>query len=169
MRLRLPLLILALSVTVFVGFSMCNMGTIPERLATHFDGGGLPNGWMTRTQHLIFMTLFGFGVPALVIGVCYSIRFFPSSLLNVPNASYWRSQEHYPEACQMLFAHSLWFAALLLIWSTLLNHQIMEANRVFPPHLETASVWMLIGFFVVGIALWSISLMLRFAKIPKGA
>lgn len=122
---------------------------------------------MTRAQHLTFMMLFGLGVPVFVIGICYSIRFFPSSLLNVPKASYWRSPEHYPEACRILFTHSLWFASMLLIWMTLLNHQIVVANRTVPAHLDNRFVWALGGGLVAGAALWVVTLLLRFSRIPK--
>jgi uncharacterized membrane protein len=47
---------------------------LSERLATHFSGSGQPNGWMTRRQHISFITILGLGVPAFVVAACYVIQ-----------------------------------------------------------------------------------------------
>lgn len=167
MRSRLALSILLLALAFFVACLWRDAVGLPEKLATHFDGAGKPNGWMTRTQHLAFSTLFGLGVPTFVLGLCYSIRFLPSSTLNVPHAAYWRSVEHFPEACRILFEQGLWFAALLLIWTALLNGLIVSANRTVPPHLDNGAVMMLAGALLAGLVLWIIVLLHRFSRIPK--
>lgn len=167
MRPRIATLVLLLALAFFIGCLWRDAAALPENLATHFDGAGKPNDWMTRTQHLVFMTLFGLGVPAIVVGVCYSVRFFPSSSLNVPQAAYWRSPEHYPEACRVMLEYGLWFASLLLVWCALLNSLIVSANRTAPPQLANGSVMTLAGGLIAGIVLWIIMLLRRFARIPK--
>lgn len=57
---------------------------LPERLATHFDAAGKANGWMTRSQHGAFMLLFGLGVPALFLILCWSLLYFSPSMVNLP-------------------------------------------------------------------------------------
>lgn len=166
-RLKLPTKILMLSLAIFVGWLMRDAASLPDKLATHFDGAGHPNGWMTRAQHLTFLMLFGLGMPAFVIGLCYSIRFLPASALNVPKAAYWRSPEHFPEACRILFEHSLWFASLLLIWMTLLNSLVVSANRIIPPHLDNSSVLLLAGGLLACAAVWVAELCWRFARTPE--
>ncbi|MEY4483740.1 MAG: hypothetical protein RL693_1192 [Verrucomicrobiota bacterium] len=167
MRSRFPLFLLLLAAVFFIVCLWRDAATLPAKLATHFDGAGKPNDWMTRTQHLTFMTLFGLGVPAFILGVFYSVRLFPASSLNVPQAAYWKSPEHYPEACRILFEHGLWFAVLLLVWMTLLNDLIVSANRTAPPQLDNGSILMLTGGLLAGMSLWIALLLLRFSRIPK--
>lgn len=63
--------------------------TLPEIVATHFDGRGQADGWMTRSSHVTtsvllgaFPILFGFGVAALVRGL-------PVAWVNLPHKDHW--------------------------------------------------------------------------------
>lgn len=42
---------------------------LPDRVATHFDWGGNPNGWMDRAGYLAFMLVFAVALPWLVYAV----------------------------------------------------------------------------------------------------
>lgn len=167
MSSRNATLVFLLALVFFFGCLWRDAAALPERLATHFDGAGKPNDWMTRTQHLTFTIAFGLGVPAFILGVFYSIRFFPASTLNVPQAAYWRSPEHFPEACRILFVHGLWFASLLLIWMALLNAEIVAANRTVPPQLDNGSVMVFAGGLIAGLVLWIVMMLRRFSCISK--
>jgi uncharacterized membrane protein len=167
MRSKLPLLFLIAAATVFIASLLYFLPTLPDRIATQFGAAGQPNGWMSREQHIIGIALVGFAIPAFVIGICYCIRFFPSSMLNVPNASYWRSPEHYHDACRILLHWSFLFGATSFLWTTILNYQLVLANRLKPPFLAPAPVMMLSGFFMASTAVLIIVLMLRFLKIKK--
>ncbi len=62
---------------------------LPERIASHFNGAGVPNGWMTKDQ---FFTL-----NAFLVGMAVFTGLFPPfmiakvdpSLINLPNKDYW--------------------------------------------------------------------------------
>lgn len=146
------------------------LGSGPARFATHFDGAGRPNGWMPPGGYALFMGATGFGVALFVAGLGYAIRFFPASMLNVPNAAHWRSPEHYPRACALFFARMLWFAAMNLAWLAVLNWQVAEANARTPPSLEGAPMALTTGVYLAAVAFWVISLLLPFFKIqpPDG-
>lgn len=168
MRSKLPLLFLLVSAVAFTVSLIYFLPGLPDRLATHFGGSGQPNGWMTRDQHILGITLLGFGLPALVIGICYSLRFFPSSMLNVPRASYWRSPEHYPEACRILLRWSFWFGAVSFIWTGVLNYQLILANRLNPPFLAPLPVVILSGIYVAATGVLVAVLILQFLKNKNG-
>ena len=118
MRRYLPWILLAVAALFFVLTHLSWMRQLPERPATHFDMQGRPDGWMDRSSHLVFMLLFGLGTPAFVITLCWALRFLPPSLLNVPKPEYWRSPEHYPEACRILLRWSVWLAVFMLVLMT---------------------------------------------------
>ena len=168
MRSKLPLLFLLVAAIAFSVSLFYFLPSLPDRLATHFGATGQPNGWMTRDQHFIGITLLGFGLPAFVIGICYCIRFFPASMLNVPKASYWRSPEHYPEACRILLSWSFYFGAISFLWTGLLNYQLVLANRLNPPFLAALPVLMLSGIYIAATGILIVVLMLQFSKTKNG-
>ena len=168
MRSRISLLFLLVAAIAFSVSVFYFLPSLPDRLATHFGATGQPNGWMTREQHSIGITLLGFGLPAFVIGICYCLRFFPASMLNVPRASYWRSPEHYPEACRILLRWSVWFGAISFLWTGILNYQLVLANRLSPPFLAPIPVVILSGIYIVATGILIVVLMLQFLKTKNG-
>ena len=119
---------------------------------------------MTRQQHGTFMLIFGLGVPAFILGLVWLIRLLPSNLLNVPKPEYWRAPENYPKAFAIMLTWAQWLAVGEFLWMTQLNHQMVKANQIKPPHLATDETWILTTAFLVmvgGSILW---LILRFRK-----
>ena len=68
----------------------------------------------------------------------------------------------------MIFRWSFWFAALHLVWTTLLNYQLFEANRLPAPHLATMPTMILSGAHILGITALAILLVLSFKKTTTG-
>ncbi len=73
--LRTPLLVLGLLYLCFFGYLAASSSQLPERVATHFDGSGQPDGWSSRSDHLRFMLVFGLAFPLFVpaYGLCHSV------------------------------------------------------------------------------------------------
>jgi uncharacterized membrane protein len=164
MRSKLPLLFLFVSAATFLASLVYFLPCLPDRLATHFATSGQANGWMTRNQHLIGISILGFGLPALVIGICYGLRFLPSSMLNVPRASYWRAPEHYPKACRLILRWSFCFGAISFLWTSLLNYQLVLANRLNPPFLAPIPTVILSGSYIAATSLWVGALLWQFLR-----
>jgi len=140
---------------------------LPSHIATHFDGSGHANGWMTHRQHLIVMSVIGFGIPALIVGICFCIRFIPPSALNVPNGIYWRSQDNFPVACRIVFHWSLYVASLSLAFLGIVNFLIVQSNRLSPPRLPTEALLAVVLGFVISEALLVGLLIFSFLRTKK--
>lgn len=140
---------------------------LPERVATHFDGAGHANGWMPRAVHLRFFTLFGIGSSVFVIVIGSCTRYLPASLLNVPHPEYWRSPEHYPEACAFFSRHLYWFATLLLLWSGVLHYLLVQANHRTPTVMDNNAFWILVPTMLVGLAVWTFTLVRFYYNVDK--
>lgn len=158
---------LAVAVLIFVITHLVWLSDLPPRLATHFDGSGKANGWMTRQQHGALMLIFGLAIPAFILGLIWLMRMLPSNLLNVPNPEYWRAPENYPKACAIMLTWAQWLALGELIWMTLLNRQIVLANHIKPPHLAAAETWILASGFILMIGASILWLMWRFRKTDE--
>lgn len=168
MKRLLPVL-LVISAAAFVITHFLWLAQMPERVASHFNAAGNPNGWMARREHGTFMLLFALGEPAFVLTLIWAMKFLPSNLLNVPKREYWHRPENYPKACAIMLAWAQSLAIAMLLWNTLFNWQIVKANLTQPPHLEGSGVGLITGIFlavVVGFIAW---LIWRFTKTDVAA
>ena len=168
MQSKTPILLLCIVAVAFVISVIVLSPDLPSRIATHFDGSGQANGWMSHRQHLIVISVIGIGLPALIIGICFCIRFLPPTAINVPNAIYWRSKENFPVACRLVFHWSLYVASLILLFLGIVNFLIVQSNRLSPPHLSTEAILISVFGFVVSEGILVGMLILSFLRIKKG-
>jgi ABC-type Fe3+ transport system permease subunit len=162
---RAPILVLGLLYLCFFGCLAFSRSQLPSRVATHFNGSGQPDGWMSRDDHLRWMTLFGLGFPLLVPVLVSFSRLLPDSLYNIPNREYWLGPERRTETHSYLLRHSLWFSSLALCFVIGINFSIIHANRLPQVYLPTLAVLALAGAFLVGTAVWAISLISHFKRV----
>src|SRR6185503_5032974 len=107
---RGPALVLGLLYLCFLGYLATSSGQLPDRVATHFDGSGRSNGWMSRSFHLWFTLVLGLAFPLIVAVILFFARFLPDNFLNIPRRDYWLSAERRADTFTYLFRQSLWFA-----------------------------------------------------------
>lgn len=135
--IRTPLLVLGLLYVCFFGYLAASSSQLPGRVATHFDGSGRPNGWMSRTAHLRLMMVFGLAFPLFVPAIVYASRFLPDRFYNLPHRDYWLAPARRRETMAYLFRHSLWFSSLALCFVIRIHASIVHANSLGQAHLST--------------------------------
>lgn len=165
---RLSSLIFCACAGILIGVVLFDQQQLPSQIASHFDGAGNANGWSSRASFTGWMLGLGLGMPAFVCGVMYSIRFFPSSLLNVPHPEYWRAPQNYGKACDFLFRSSLWFGSAFLLWQAAFSHLIATANLSTPPKLDGSQVALVTAFLLIATAAWIVTLLWFFFRLPAG-
>jgi hypothetical protein len=152
---RTPTLVLGFLYLVFIGCLALTAGSLPERVATHFDLSGQPNGWMDRSTHLAFMAGFGLGLPLVVVGVCFALRFAPDSSINIPHREFWLAPGRRAQTISFVFGHSLWLVCGTVAFVTGVHLLIVQANRQIPAQLPLAPILAWAGCLMVGIAIWA--------------
>ena len=163
-----PRLLLPLLYCLFLAHLALTARQLPERVASHFNGAGEPNGWMSRTTHLEFMAGLGTGLPLLLVVVAVLVRFLPAGLINIPNREYWLGPERRRQTGEELFTACLWLACLGAAFLTGLNALLVDANLRHPPSLSGASLATLTGLFLLALGGWIVALLLHF-RLPKEA
>ena len=163
--LRAPALLLGLLYLCFFGCLALGRSGLPERMATHWDGSGRPDGWMSSSDHLRYMIEFGLGFPLVVPVICYLIRFAPRGL-NIPHRDYWLAPERRAEFFGYLLGHSLWFACMALLFVIGVHFSIIHANRSAQAYFSPLLVFGLAGPFVVGTAIWVVKLIRYLNRVP---
>ena len=157
-------LVLLLAAAVFIDQTA---GMLPERLASHFDGGGAAKGFSTRSEYLKFIYTFTLGLPpAIVMLVSAMVRIAPA-LVNVPHREYWMAPERRDQTFAFLAHHAVWIGILLLLFLSYVHWLVVAANLTVPAHLDGASIYGGLGVLLLAMAGWVAVLFGKF-KAPAG-
>jgi len=138
---------------------------LPDRIASHFAGGGIPNGWSTKPS--LFLTYWL--VIALVLGISLGIPALigklPRRIINIPNRVYWLSDEKYPETLSLFRAQFRWFGVILLSLQVAVFQMVFQANLSATPTLSGWFIVVLVGF-ALALITWIIKFRTTFHARP---
>jgi hypothetical protein len=136
---------------------------LPPRVASHFNGAGVPDGWMSRPAYVATMAAVVVGLALLQVGIFYSIRYFPSSVINLPHREYWLAPERRTETMEVMFRAGIWLAIFISVFMLVIHLLVVDANRSQPVRLSSF-VWLLLAIFLVAVLFWTIALIQRFRR-----
>ena len=140
---------------------------LPERVATHFDGKGRADGWMTREDHARFMVGFTTGALLLLGGVFYGIRHVPESLWNIPNRGHHLAPENRTATHTHVFGSGLKLTAVILAYFGILHLLILRANAKDVPKFDGLGLALATCVLLGYVAVWLRSLYGFFGHIPR--
>jgi uncharacterized membrane protein len=137
---------------------------LPDVVASHFDGAGRPNDWMSRTTFfLVYAGTMGLLVVVFLL-LPRNLGSLPGSMVNLPNKKYWLTPERRERATRMLVERMLWFGSATLLFMLIVFQLAIEANlSPPPPRLSSGVVWALIVYFAI-TAVWLIELIWTFSR-----
>lgn len=157
-------IILVLFYQAFIGSWVWAGSRLPERMATHFNGAGEADGWMSRSDHQLFMLIFGLAFPMVIVLLSYATRFLPRGMVNIPNRDYWLAPERRTETSSYLVYHSLWLACLAVCFVIGLEFSTLQANLQHPPHLSLYALLVTVIPFLAGTVVWVVVVMRHFRR-----
>jgi uncharacterized membrane protein len=162
--LNKPAFILGILYLFFFSHLVFSASSLPSCVATHFNGGGEPNGWMSKSSYMLFMTVFSFVLPLFIIGISYTCRFIPAKYYNIPHRDYWLAPQRRSATFSYFMTQSLWFACIALCFIIGIHFSMIYANSLTTAHLPTPLILSLIGCFVAGLIVWIVSMIFHFNK-----
>lgn len=151
---------LLLFAIVFVGSTVSQL---PLTVASHFDGAGRANAFMSRSGYARFVLCFAVGLPSVVVGVL-TVVFSRAADFKLPNRDYWRAPERIERTRAYLVAHGVWFGSLLVVLSCCVHWLEIAANRAQPPHLSNTLFAGVMVAFLVATAAWVAALLFAFRR-----
>ncbi len=123
---------------------------LPESVAIHFDANGQPDSWLDKDRATMLMMLLQIGLPWMMVGIAYGIRYLPTSTINIPNREYWLQ----PERRDATFSYVAGMLGTIAIAESLLiaalNHLSFDANRLGQP-LNTVSFVVVLAMFMAAV------------------
>jgi len=164
-RTRWTFLFLFLASLAQLGWYLPRM---PASMATHYDAGGVPNGFMTPGTALeVHLAILGVlalafvALPALLGKVAVG-------LINIPHRGYWLSPERRAASLAALRSRmeALGCAALLLMLG--IGEFSFRANLDPAPRLPTWPLLCVVGAFLAFLVVWMVLLIRRFPRPQAG-
>src|ERR1039458_5691568 len=160
-----PIAVLGLLCAGFLIFIAGSASLLPERVATHFGGGGNANGWMSRSTDLVLFGGLGVGLPLFFIVLSFLTGWVPGQFVNLPHREYWLLPERRVQTRAYISRQMIWMSCLMVLFLAGIHYLIILANRSTPPHLPMDLLLALTGGFLSGVVAWSIVFIRHFRKI----
>ena len=77
MKTLIPAVVLLMLYLCFICCVILSDAQLPDRIATHFDFHGQPDGWASRSSYMLFTIIFGTGMTLFIVFVGFVLRFVP--------------------------------------------------------------------------------------------
>ena len=164
---RLPKLVFAvLAVGAAIYFSTY-YAQMPDVVASHFNGRGVPNGWQTKPTFFglfaamsVLAAVLGFGIPRIIASV-------PPQLINLPNKQYWLAPEYLAKTMAFLNAYFAWFGCAVFLIMILTFDYAIQSNLhpANPP--DVSRMWYILAGFLVFMVVWLARMFARFGRLPQ--
>jgi uncharacterized membrane protein len=162
---RLPRSLFFAMICVAIAQCIRDFPLLPDRIASHFNAAGMPNGWMTKTQFLWTYALVMLPALAVEFWVSHRIATKPDAKLNLPNKEYWLAPERRAETFAYFDRFFAWYGCAFLFVVVSAMGLAMRANFDSPPRLPAGPILSIIVGFVVFNALAIVTMLRRFSAV----
>jgi uncharacterized membrane protein len=162
--MRLSRIILAFLLFGFLGQILYYYPNLPEKMASHYNGLGQPDGWMPKNGFMIFEAVILLIIIAHFVFLTSIIERLPDSLINMPNKDYWLAKERRDETFGVMHQYFEWFSLGLLGLFIAVNELIFRAN--LSNRNLSDSIWLALVGFLFFVGVWLTKFILNF-RLPK--
>ena len=164
---RLPRLIFVVLVAYAAVHFSSFYSQLPDVVASHFNGRGVPNGWQSKPA--FFMVFVGVAVLAAVVGfgIPRIIAAVPPQLINLPNKRYWLAPEHLAETMETLNAYFARFGCAVFLIMIFTFDYAIQSNLHPDNRPDPSRMWYTLAGFSVFTAVWFARMFTRFGQAPR--
>ncbi len=138
---------------------------LPDTVASHFNGAGQPDGWMSKTA---FLGVYLF-IVATSAGIFFAIgalvKRVPDRWINLPRKDHWLAPERREETLEFLSVQMLWFGNVTLMFLSHVMGVAMAANLEPHPRLGESTLWALVLYLAFTVV-WTVYFIGRFYRKP---
>jgi uncharacterized membrane protein len=139
---------------------------MPARMASHFDGRGVANGWMSRDGFVAVYVFVLALMAAMFFALPKALAKLPPSMINLPHRDYWLAPERRAKTGEMIEAYMNECGNATLVFMLLVFQMAFTANLDATPRLSDR-IWYYLVIFMLYMAAWLIRF-IRVFKLPPG-
>jgi len=159
-QIRLLLILL----TFYLIWMVINSAPVlPEKIASHFDLEGQPNGWQDKNTFIIIFCILFAAMGGMFVFISWVLSVSPPELINIPNRNYWLGAEQKLQTIYVLQIYILWYAIFLQVFLGYIAHNIILFNTrpVQQTTLTATGPMLLFGTVTI---IWMVFIFRRFRK-----
>jgi uncharacterized membrane protein len=164
MKTLIPVFVLSMLYLCFICCVILSDAQLPDRMATHFDFNGQPDGWASRSSYMLFIMSFGTGLTLFMVFVGFAIRFAPNKLISLQNREYGLAPERRAETMAYVFRQMLWFSCWWDCFVIGVHLSVIDANNRVPVQLPDWKIYGLVAIFLAGLSVWILIVMRHFKQ-----
>jgi uncharacterized membrane protein len=152
---------------VFMGVSANWFFTLslPQKVATHFNFAGKPDGFMTLQNHQSFIILSTICFPLFMVFMVGVLPMWFPSLVNISHRDYWFAPDRKTQTLDYLFNMACKLGVLMVFFFVGLNVIIVLANNSNPVLMPKLPFFVVMALFLLGLFSWVVVLFLKFRKV----
>ena len=139
--------------------------SLPQKVATHFNFAGKPDGFMTLQNHQSFIILSTICFPLFMVFMVGVLPMWFPSLVNISHRDYWFAPERKTQTLDYLFNMACKLGVLMVFFFVGLNVIIVLANNSNPVLMPKLPFFVVMALFFIGVFLWVVMLFLKFRKV----
>lgn len=158
--MRLSRAVLVFLVISFISQIIYYYPNLPEKMASHFNAFGEPDGWMSKNGFMIFESLVLSTIIALFTLLPSLIAKMPDSLINMPNKDYWLAEARREQTFSIIQNYFEWFSIALLGLFIGINEFAFRAN--LKQQNLSSWTWIILLLFLFFVVVSTTKLILRF-------
>ena len=122
----------------------------------HFGADGSADRFGSRAEALTASIVFGAVMLAITAAVVLLSRHAPLDLINVPHKNYWIAPERIQAFRRMLAWDIALFMSVTITLLSIIPIGTVLALRADPVGFSAVTMWLLLGLYLLGVALWAI-------------
>lgn len=101
---------------------------LPAKIATHFNGKGQANGWMSHRAFIWYSIGMYYFIGGLFFLTDWVVPKLPSEMINIPNRTYWMHPARREKALDVLLTYTNWIGVITLLLLLILTQMVIETN-----------------------------------------
>lgn len=139
---------------------------LPNKVASHFNGAGQPDGWMSKTNFVAMTLLLQFGLAAMMFGIGWLVRVLPPSMINIPNKEYWLAGERRDQTLNDSAAMMAWIAAGTAVFMMVIFYFSFDANVGEKNGLNSTATWIAVVIYLVWLTVYCVMSLKKYYSVP---
>ncbi len=135
---------------------------VPELVGSHFNAAGKVNQLAPKLSYfIIYFVSLGL-TSCFTLVLPWSLRYIPTSMINLPHRDYWLSGEEREASLSFLTNHFSWFGIATMVLMVVIFHLTFLANLGSVKDINPTIFWALLGAFLLFVIAWVIVMIKRF-------